>query len=216
MKIEAKTDFASFEKAIAHVPTDAKRQFAIGLSRIAKTGKEAARDNFDKNYIARGTFMSGSIISTGATVNRLSSSVGTINHLMSLHLFGGTSGGDVAVKGLRWDDKRDRVPRSMTAAKLESKLDSGKSTPFFKKTDNSFVSGASLQPLTLRMAKKRYIDPNICVQSFHTRSPKFRRYSLEPIKFSNWLFSIRVTLGLIDTISIRPCLIAFRNVGKEH
>jgi len=111
MEFKAMANFAEFQKAIAHVPTDAERQFAIGLSRIARAGRDAARDAFDKNYIMRNKYMAGSIISTTAKPGNLTAHVGTINHLMGLHLFGGTKTGNIALSGIRGDDKRGKVAK---------------------------------------------------------------------------------------------------------
>jgi hypothetical protein len=142
MEIKVKSNFADFEKAITHVPTDAKRQFAVGLSRIAKEGRDAARADFARNYIQRSPYMAQGIVYFGAKPDRLEASVGTINYLMALHLFGGTKTGNVAVRGIRGDDKRGKVPRSMTVEKLQAKAASttkagkGQSHKFFEKKVN--------------------------------------------------------------------------------
>jgi len=130
---KVQTDFDVFRKAIAHVPTDAKKQYAFAISKMGRMAKDAGRADFDENFIMRSKFMQGSIVSTNANPNKLQSTVGTINHLLSLHMFGGKKPGNVAVKGFRGDDKKGKVPRSQTAAKIEAKMGTAKSHQFFKK-----------------------------------------------------------------------------------
>ena len=133
MDVDVKTDFETFRKAIAHVPTDAKKQYAFALSKIGREARDAARDAFDENYIERNSFMRNSIISTTARPNRLQTQVGTYNYLLHLHLFGGKKTGNVALKGIRGDDKSGKVTRALTVKNIEKTMATKKSHRFFVK-----------------------------------------------------------------------------------
>lgn len=132
-ELKVQTDFDSFEKAIAHVPTDAKRQYAFALSKIGRLAQEAGRSEFNDIYTVRNTFMARTIVSTTARPDKLQVHVGTYNYLLHLHMFGGKKSGNVAVKGLRGDDKRGKVPQSQSVHKLNAKMAAPKSHQFFQK-----------------------------------------------------------------------------------
>lgn len=132
-KIDIKTDFESFSKAIAHVPTDAAKQYAFGMSKVGREARDAARDAFDENYIERNRFLRGSIISTTANPRRLAVQVGTYNYLLHLHMFGGKKSGNVAVKGLRGDDKRGKVLRGQTVDQINKAMAKPGSHEYFER-----------------------------------------------------------------------------------
>ncbi len=130
MNFAVTSDFDTFRRNIAHVPTDVEKQFAFGLNKLARAVQAEVRDQFDDYYIMRSAYMRSSIIINGASKSRLEARVGTMNHLLALHLFGGKKDGNVAMSGIRGSDKRGKVTRKTTVDSLMSRMDKSPSDVF--------------------------------------------------------------------------------------
>lgn len=105
--VGVKCDFDDFKKMAGRLTGSIRKRYAIALTLLAKSGRDAAREAFDENYTVRSQYMLKGIVHWPASESKLTARVGTVNYLMALHLGGGEKTGPVAMEGIRGTGRKE-------------------------------------------------------------------------------------------------------------